>query len=121
MGQNPRSQAGLSPRLLDAVVGYVDQNIASDLSLRELASISGMSASYFRVLFKRALGISVHQYIMRRRIDHAMRLLSRRSIRLCQVALESGFTDQSHMARCMRRMIGITPAALLKQFGNNAA
>jgi AraC family transcriptional regulator len=111
----------LSCRQLAAVIAYIDANPTTNLSRRELAGVAGISASYLTVLFKRAMGISVHQYVMRSRIDHAMRLLSRGEMRLCEVAQEAGFTDQSHMARCMRRLVGITPATFLKQFGNKAA
>jgi AraC family transcriptional regulator len=112
----PRYEPSLSRKQLDAVVDYINTNIAADLSLSELACVAGVSASYFTVLFRRAIGISVHQYVMRCRVDHAMRLLSRGSVRLCEVAQEAGFTDQSHMARCMRRLTGTTPAAFARQF-----
>lgn len=110
----------LSRKQLNAVAEYIKENIATDLSLAELAGVARVSVSYFSVLFKRTTGVSVHQYVMRCRIDHAMRMLSRGNVRLAQVAQEAGFTDQSHMARCMRRFVGTTPSAFSREFRREA-
>jgi AraC family transcriptional regulator len=111
-----RLQRRLSRRQLDAVVEYINSSLASALSLSKLAGVAGVSQSYFAALFKRTTGVSVHQYVMRCRVEHAMRMLSYSNVRLAEVAQDAGFTDQSHMARCMRRLIGMTPASFSRLF-----
>jgi len=109
------SERGLTRRQLRAVTDYIEQHIGSDLSLHELAAVAGVSASHFRSLFKESMGMPPHQYVIQRRVRHATRLLMRGAERLSEVALRTGFADQSHMARCMRRLTGMTPSTVLRQ------
>jgi AraC family transcriptional regulator len=107
---------GLSKRQLRAVIDYVEDHLCSDLSLHELASIAGVSASHFKALFKDSTGVPPHKYVVRRRVQLATHLLAHGNPQLSEVALQAGFADQSHMARCMRRVLGVTPSALLRQY-----
>jgi AraC family transcriptional regulator len=111
---------GLSRRQLNAVTSYIHEHLAENLSLVELAALVGVSPSHFKVLFKLAVGVPVHQYVIRCRVDYAVRLLAQGETRLCDVAQQSGFAHQSHMTRCMRRMLGMTPGAALREFWNDA-
>ena len=107
----PKEPGGnYSRRRLRNVIDYIHDNLALDLSLAELASVAGLSPSHFKSLFKHATNLPVHQYVIQRRVEHAMNLLSHGMMNLSEVASLAGFSDQSHMARCMRRLIGVTPA-----------
>ncbi len=105
-----RSRAALSKTQLTRVKDWVEANLDGDLSLVRLARVAGVSEPHFRVLFKRAMAMPVHAYVVRRRVERARRLLARGELSASQVALEAGFSHQSHMARCMRRVLGVTPA-----------
>lgn len=94
------------------VFDYVRENIANDLSLRELAAVAGTSPSHFKALFKRAVGTPVHQYVIRTRVEYAAEILQREGLPLADVALQAGFSNQSHLALCMRRVMGVTPGQL---------
>jgi AraC family transcriptional regulator len=96
------------------VVEYIEAHLDYDLSLAELAGIAGVSSSHFKALFRQSLGLPVHQYVVRRRVDRARALLLEGQLPLCQVALESGFAHQSHMARWMRRLLDVTPADIVR-------
>jgi AraC family transcriptional regulator len=105
---------GLSRRQFRSVVDYIGENLATDLSLSDIAAIAGLSPSYFNALFKRSAGVTLHQYVMRQRVDRAVRLLSRDGTRLPDVAVQAGFADQSHMSRCVRKLTGLTPTAFAR-------
>jgi AraC family transcriptional regulator len=107
---------GLSRRQFRLVVDYMNEHITASLSLAELAAVAGLSPSHFNSLFKQSAGVTAHQYVIRRRVDRAVNLLSRDGARLIDVADQAGFADQSHMSRCMRRVVGMTPAAVLRQY-----
>jgi AraC family transcriptional regulator len=104
------TDARLSRRRLTRVFDYVHTNLATDLSLNALAGIAGVSPSHFKTLFKQTIGIPVHQYVIRQRVEYAAALLQNGNPPLADVALQAGFANQSHMARCMRRIMGVTPA-----------
>ena len=106
---------GLTRRQWQTVADYIGDNLTLDLSLAELAAVAGLGTSTFKVLFKRSVGVPVHKYVVRRRVEHAMNLLGARSAKLNEIALRSGFVDESHMARCFRRVVGMTPAAIVRE------
>jgi AraC family transcriptional regulator len=105
----------LSKRRLRAVIEYIHDNLAHDLTLNELASVAGFSPSHFNRLFKEATNQPVHQFVIQRRVEYAMSLLANRKSSLTEVSSLAGFSDQSHMARCMRRIAGVTPAIVKRQ------
>jgi AraC family transcriptional regulator len=104
----------LSQRQLRHVLDYINEHIASNLTLLEIAGVTGVSPSHFKSLFKDRMGLPVHQYVIKRRVEVATELIVRRQFKLSEVALRAGFADQSHMARCMRRVIGMTPTSVLR-------
>jgi len=107
-------QRGLSRTQLRRVTAYIENNIDQDLSLATLAQVAHLSASHFKTMFKRSTGSPVHEYVVRRRVEHAKQLLTRGDLPSSQVAAESGFSHQSHMARAMRRVLGVTPSAVAR-------
>lgn len=111
----PPREAGFSKRRLSAVIDYIHDNLVLELSLSELADVAGLSPSRFRTLFKEATNEPVHQFVIQCRVEYAMSLLTKRKFSLTEVASLSGFSDQSHMARCMRRVVGVTPAVVRRQ------
>jgi AraC family transcriptional regulator len=109
-----RSPAGLPPKRLQLVVDCIEAELAGDLSLLRLARVAGVSASHFRVLFKRSMGVPVHEYVVQRRVARARALLQAGHLPASAIAFEVGFAHQSHLARCMRRVLGVTPTELAR-------
>lgn len=111
-----RSLPGLPAKRLQAVADCIEADLAGDLSLSRLARIAGVSASHFRVLFKRSMGVPVHEYVIQRRVARARALLQAGRLSASAIAFEVGFAHQSHLARCMRRVLGVTPSELERRF-----
>lgn len=101
-----------SRQRLHRVLEYIDDRFTCDLTLPEIARVAGMSRSRLKTLFKQSMGMPVHRYVVRKRIECAMQLLTRTQKPICDVALQAGFANQSHMAQCMRRSLGVTPRSL---------
>ncbi|WP_437817149.1 helix-turn-helix domain-containing protein [Sorangium sp. So ce1078] len=103
---------GLPRRTLDRVIEYVEAHLHESLSLDRLSGVAELSSSHFRAQFKRSTGLPVYEYVIQRRVARARALLARGELPAAQVALAAGFAHQSHMARCMRRVLGVTPRAI---------
>lgn len=104
----------LSKPQLRRIVAYVEENLDADLSLAQLAETAGVSIPHLTTLFRRTMGQSVHGYVMERRVQRARDLLLARRASIAQAALETGFAHQSHMARWMRRLLGVSPSEILR-------
>jgi AraC family transcriptional regulator len=99
-------------RKLKAVLGYIEDNLGRDLGLDEIADVAGLSASHFKTMFRKSLGLPPHQYLIRRRVERAAMQLRRGKMPIGQIALENGFCHQSHLAMHTRRVLGLTPQQL---------
>ena len=103
------AKGGLTPRTLERVRNYIEQNLANSIGLEILADITGLSRCYFARAFKRSTGLPPHCFLMQCRLEHAQKLLAETNMSLAQIALASGFSDQSHFSRRFHQSIGLTP------------
>lgn len=97
---------------LKAVLGYIEDHLERDLGLAEIAEVAGLSASHFKVLFRKSMGLPPHQYVIRRRVERAAVQLRAGKIPIGQIALANGFCHQSHLALHVRRVLGTSPQEL---------
>jgi AraC family transcriptional regulator len=114
----PQQTGGLGGRRLKQTLTYIEDNLSEDLSLSQLASITGISASHFKTLFRESAGVPLHQYVIQRRIDRAKDLLMAGKLSIAEIALATGFSHQSHLARHMRRASGLSPRAMKRLFAD---
>jgi transcriptional regulator of acetoin/glycerol metabolism/AraC-like DNA-binding protein len=105
----PVAYGGLPPGALRRVREYIDIHLSDRTQLTELATVAGVSVHHFAREFKRSTGVTPHDYLMQRRIDRAREMLARTGWSLSEVAFAAGFSDQSHMSRHFRRLLGMTP------------
>ncbi len=105
-----RPAGGLSREALRRVTDYVMEHLADDLRLADLARVANLSQYHFARMFRQATGLSVHRYVMERRLEQAARLLAE-GLTLAEVAARTGFADQSHLARRYRARFGVSARA----------
>jgi AraC family transcriptional regulator len=100
------------PRAVVEAVQLIEQNYAGDLTLSEMAAAVHLSPFHLARVFKRALGVSPHQYLIQVRVNNARALLSAGSGQrsLAEIATAAGFADQSHLTRHFKRITGVTPS-----------
>ena len=91
------------------LVEYIESCLSDDLSVAALAQLAGIPVSTFASAFKSTFGKSVHRYVMQRRIEKSIVLLKIGGSDLAQVALDCGFSNQSHFTEAFRRSVGDTP------------
>ena len=110
-----RLRGGLSPSQLRRVTAFIEDHLDENLSLTRLAGVAEVSVSHLKTLFRRSTGLPVHEYVIQRRVERAKALLVRGELPVSQVALDAGFAHQSHMARWMRRVLGVTPTSVRRR------
>ena len=105
----PSLERGLSPKKLDSVLQYIEANLDRKITLLELANIAGVGKFYFCRLFKSSLGLTPYQYVIQQRIARAKKLLQYSNIPICDIALDCGFSSQSHLAKHFRSTVKASP------------
>ncbi|WP_420555864.1 helix-turn-helix domain-containing protein [Roseovarius sp.] len=100
----------LSRRTLLRLDEAIRARLHERITVADLAAISGHSPSHFTAIFKRATGRTPYRHIMSMRIERAEDLIAARSGQgLADIALDCGFSSQSHMTAVFRAMTGRTP------------
>jgi AraC-like DNA-binding protein len=93
---------------VDKALAHLRANYAQDIALDDLAAAAGLSKFHFLRVFSARLGITPHRYQLLLRVVHAKDLL-RDGLDIADVALRTGFFDQSHFTRCFHEIVGVTP------------
>lgn len=102
-------RGGLSRPRLKQVRDYIDENLHRDLRLKDIAALAGLSLFHFARSFRESSGVTLHQYIVQRRVDRAKLLLLKPEWTIEQVASASGFSGGSQFSRIFRQTTGATP------------
>jgi AraC family transcriptional regulator len=102
---------GLTARQLAQVTEFMLDNIGQPVRLAELATLAGLSASQFGRAFKVSTGTTPHKWHLDARICHAKRLLLDDRHSIVAIALDAGFSEQSHFTRAFRAATGASPSA----------
>lgn len=92
---------------------YIDDHYEKQISLNELSELSGMNKYTLIRNFTHQMRLTPYQYLETIRINHAKKLLEA-GVNLTEIAIFSGFSDQSHFTRFFKKLIGLTP----KQYQN---
>lgn len=92
------------------VEAFIEEHLADDLTVEQMASLVRLSAAQFSRAFKKTHGISPYAYVTLRRIERARCVLRGDPARpLAEVAVDLGFSSQSHFTEAFRRHTGVTP------------
>jgi AraC-like DNA-binding protein len=101
---------GLLPWQATRVRDYVEGDLDGRPSIRSAAKHARLSPSYFSRRFRQSFGVTFSRFVAHRRIARAQAMMTRSSSSLCQIALDCGFTDQSHFTRTFGSLTGSTPS-----------
>lgn len=102
---------GLPKYKLNEIIDYIQANIDENIKLNMLAQLAGMSQYYFCQVFKQSMGVSPYQYVLLQRVEKAKQLLKSCEMSISDVAVASGFANQSHFTKHFHKLTGITPKA----------
>lgn len=102
--------------VLKEVKKYVDVHYAEKITMEDVAAHVFMSKSYLCTLFKEKMNISIHDYLLRVRIEKSIELMQNRELSIREIMKQCGFESQSYYTKAFRKLIGITPGQYRNQF-----
>lgn len=100
---------------IQSACDYLEKNYMNNITLKELSNLTGLSKYYLIRCFTKQKGISPYSYLETIRISKAKKLLESQ-VSPMEVALETGFTDQSHFTNFFKKLIGLTPRQYMNIF-----
>jgi AraC-like DNA-binding protein len=110
-------RGGLVPWQARRVAALVDERLDSPLHVSDLASAVRLSNHHFTRAFKASFGQTPYAYVLSRRMERAKALMVDGAEPLSQIALACGLSDQAHLSRLFRRIVGVSPNAWRRQHG----
>jgi AraC family transcriptional regulator len=106
----------LSARDTQMVKDYIEANLDAALTIAELSEVVNLSTHHFSELFRKTIGLTPHQYVLKIRIERAMMLLQSTQHPIVTIAQQVGFQTQSHFTRIFRQHTQVTPKQYRDQF-----
>lgn len=94
---------------------YMDEHFDEDLSVEKLSAMVRMSPSGFAHQFKKKVGFSPLQYLIRCRIGRAQNLLIRTRLSITEISSEVGYDNVSHFNNQFKRFVGVSPQQYRKE------
>lgn len=100
--------------LINKVMEYIDDNISENLTLEKLSGIAHMNPSYFSTLFKKYNGLSISEYILKKRILLSIELLKKKEDSILCIAQMCGFRSSANFYKYFKKLTGKTPSEFRK-------
>ena len=104
-------KGGLASWQQKRACAYIEEHLATNITLAELAGLARLSPFHFCREFKESVGTSPHRYHVQQRIERAKVLLMERTLPIASVASATGFGGPSQFATAFRRLTGNTPTS----------
>lgn len=109
MAFHQRKKSRRGRKVVEDALQHVDQFIFSpDLSLKTVAAAIYSNESYLSRVFKKEMGISLIEYILKKRIEESIRLLNTTDMKVYEVAEKIGFRDAHYFSICFKKITGVT-------------
>jgi AraC family transcriptional regulator len=112
-------RGGLGSARLRRIKEFIDAKIEDDLTLCEMAQAVELSTAYFSRMFRKSTGETPHQFLLRRRLERAKKMLRSADERVLDVAVACGFKSQQHFAQVFRHVCRVTPTEYRREFLND--
>jgi len=107
-GPEIRIRGTLGKDILERLKDYIVAHLDEPIDVAALAAVAGRSPFHFSRVFARSVGITPHRYVVRLRLQRAMELVRDERSSLAEIAARTGFADQSHLSRWIRRVYGVS-------------
>ncbi|NRB76654.1 MAG: helix-turn-helix transcriptional regulator [Verrucomicrobiales bacterium] len=127
--EGSRQHFGLTPELVSheatqekrrqqvrMAIDYLHRHYDEKVRLEDVARVAGMSVSHFKTVLREIAGMSFSDTLIRIRVEETARLLRESELSVAEIAHDVGFSDQSHLVRRFRGIMGETPTHYRRKF-----
>lgn len=101
---------GLAPWQASRVAAHIAAHVDQPIRIDTLAAIARLSTGHFSTAFRRTFGMPPYGFILNQRMERARMLLETTDEPLAQIALSCGMTDQAHLSRLFKQLMGEPPS-----------
>ncbi|GCE23012.1 helix-turn-helix domain-containing protein [Dictyobacter kobayashii] len=99
----------LTRTTLRPAITYIEEHLAEDIALSDIAAAVHLSPYHFARLFKESIGLPPHRYVIQRRVERAKLLMTTTNWSFTTIAHAVGFAHESHLALHFKRLTGLAP------------
>jgi AraC family transcriptional regulator len=103
-----RARGMLGPAVLERLRDYITAHLDEPIDVEALADLAGRSPFHFSRVFTRSVGLTPHRYVVHLRLRRAIELVREGRSGLAEIAARTGFSDQAHLSRWVRRVHGVS-------------
>jgi AraC-like DNA-binding protein len=96
--------------LIGQIRQYIEHHFCEDISINGLAQMARCTPNYLNGLFRKFLGLPIHQYVLQKRLETAKRLLTEQQIPVKEIAYKLGFNDPLYFSRLFKKRFGVPPS-----------
>jgi len=107
----PQVRGGLAAWQQRVVAAYIEEHLAEQIPLANLAQLARLSPYHFCRAFKQSFGVPPHRYHTKQRIERAKVLLQKRPLSVTEIGLTLGFSETSSFTAAFRKATGLTPSS----------
>lgn len=100
---------GKNSELIKKAIQYIAKNFADQITLEDVAGLVHLNPAYFSTIFKQSTGSSFKEYLNMVRVEESKRLLSNTDYSLIDIAIATGFENQSYFSKVFKKYTGLTP------------
>lgn len=111
-------RGGLAPWQLQRATETMMASLRDNIGLSQIADECRLSVGYFVRAFKRSTGVPPHRWLLRQRVERAKTFLRSSRMTLTEIAIECGFSDQTHFTRVFTGHVGMTPGSWRRGISN---
>ena len=111
-----RVKNGKAKELVSIAKQYMDENFDQGITVSDAAAYVFLSQGYFTRAFRDDTGISPMNYLMKKRIEKACKLLQNNEIKVSAISLQSGFSSPQRFNVAFRKQMGMTPMEYRKKY-----
>lgn len=114
-GENVSSKNHDINKVVLGACEYINEKYFDDCSLKKIADAVSVSPNYLHTVFSKSVGMSPYDYLIKKRIECAKRLIRAGQKNMLEIALETGFCSQSHFCKIFKEQTGETPTVFRKR------